>query len=293
MNKLGKISVGGSNPVRVMGILNTSPESFFKKTIASKKQTQNKLIRKIVDEGADFIDVGGMSTAPYLSTLVSEKIESERILQAVKQIQKISNIPISVDTCRASVAKNALENGVEIINDISGLKYDKKMIDVVEKYQPSLVLCAFSKNSVSGNQISKTKFLLKQSLTLAKSTNISPKKIVLDPAIGFFRKTGKGKFFTKINSDWFERDLLILQNLNSIKMRFPLLVSVSNKSFIGKLLNLKDPSDRLFGSLVSEAIAVLNGADLIRTHNVLETKTSVTIAQRVAQKKSRKAYKTS
>lgn len=293
MNKLGKISVGGSNPVRIMAILNTSPESFFKKTIASNKETQSKIIRKIVDEGADFIDVGGMSTAPYLSTLVSEKTESNRILQAVKQIQKISNIPISVDTCRANVAKIALENGVEIINDISGLKYDKKMVNVIEKYQPSLVLCAFSKNLVSGNQLSKTKFLLKQSLILAKSANISPKKIVLDPAIGFFRKTGKGKFFTKINSDWFERDLLILQNLNSIKMRFPLLVSVSNKSFIGKLLNLKDPSDRLFGSIVSEAIAVLNGADLIRTHNVLETKTSVTIAQRLAQKKSRKAYKTS
>ena len=293
MNKLAKVSVGGSNPVRIMGILNTSPESFFKKSIAAKKQSQNNRIRKIIDEGADFIDVGGMSTAPYLSTLVSEKTESSRIIQAVKLIQKISNIPISVDTCRASVAKDALEHGVEIINDISGLKYDKQMINVVEKYQPSLILCAFSKKTVTGNQLVQTKSLLKQSLNLAKSVNIHPKKIVLDPAIGFFRKTGKGKFFTKINSDWFERDLLILQNLNSVKMRFPLLISVSNKSFVGKLLNIKNPADRLFGSVVSEAIAVLNGADIIRTHNVAETKASVIVAQRLAQKKSRKAYKTS
>jgi len=290
MNKLGNVSVGGANPIRLMGILNTSPESFYKKTIVTKKQSQVNLIRKIVDEGADFIDVGGMSTAPYLSTLVSEKIESQRIIQAIKKIHQVCNLPISVDTCRANVAKDALEQGVEIINDISGLKYDKKMVNVIEKYQPSLILCAFSKKLVTGNQLNKTKDLLKQSLTLAKSANISSKRIVLDPAIGFFRKTGKGKFFTKINSDWLKRDLLILQNLNSIKMKQPLLVSVSNKSFIGKLLNIENPSDRLFGSVVAEAIAVLNGADIIRTHNVQETKDSVTLAESLAQKKSRKAY---
>ena len=293
MNKLGNVSVGGANPIRLMGILNTSPESFYKKTIVTKKQSQVNLIRKIVDEGADFIDVGGMSTAPYLSTLVSEKIESQRIIQAIKKIQQVCNLPISVDTCRANVAKDALEQGVEIINDISGLKHDKKMVNVIEKYQPSLILCAFSKKLVTGNQLKKTKDLLKQSLNLAKSANISSKRIVLDPAIGFFRKTGKGKFFTKINSDWLERDLLMIQNLNSIKMKQPLLVSVSNKSFIGKLLNIENTSDRLFSSVVAEAIAVLNGADIIRTHNVKETKHSVTLAQKLAQKKTRKAYNTS
>ena len=205
MNRLGNVSVGGTNPIRIMGILNTSPESFYKKTIVTKKQSQEKLIRKIVDEGADFIDVGGMSTAPYLSTLVSEKIESERILQAIKRIQQLCNLPISVDTCRASVAKDALEQGVEIINDISGLKYDKKMVNVIEKYQPSLILCAFSKKLVTGNQVIKTKDLLKQSLALAKSANISINKVVLDPAIGFFRRTGTGPFFTKIKSDSFFR----------------------------------------------------------------------------------------
>ena len=293
MHKLGNVSVGGGNPIRIMGILNTSPESFYKKTIATKKQSQTNLIRKIVDEGAHFIDVGGMSTAPYLSTFISEKVESQRIIQAIKQIQRVCNLPISVDTCRANVAKDALEQGVDIINDISGLKYDKKMTNVIEKYQPSLILCAFSKKLVAGDQLKKTKNLLKQSLSLARSANVSTKKIVLDPAIGFFRKTGNGKFFTKINSDWLERDLLMLKNLNLIKMGQPMLVSVSNKSFIGKLLNIEKISDRLFGSVVAEAIAVLNGADIIRTHNVQETKDSVTIAQRLAQKKSRKAYNTS
>ena len=279
MNRLGNVSVGGINPIRIMGILNTSPESFYKKTIVTKKQSQEKLIRKFVDEGADFIDVGGMSTAPYLSTLVSEKIESKRILQAIKRIQQLCNLPISVDTCRAGVAKDALDQGVEIINDISGLKYDKKMVNVIENYQPSLILCAFSKKLVTGNQINKTKDLLKQSLALAKSANIPRKKIVLDPAIGFFRKTGTSPFFTKINSDWLERDLLMLNNLRSVKMKQPLLVSVSNKSFIGKILNKPNPVDRLPGSLAAEVVAIINGADIIRTHNVKQSKRLVMVAK--------------
>ena len=293
MNKLANVTVGGKNPVRIMGIINTSPESFYKKTIVSKKKVITLLVRKMEDEGANFIDVGGMSTAPDLSTYITEKIESKRIVQAIKIIQKVSNLPISIDTCRASVAKDALEEGANIINVISGLKFDKKMLKVIEKYQPSLVLCAFSKKLVTGNQLIKTKELLTQSLFVAKSVGISPKKIVFDPAIGFFRKKGYGPFFTKINSDWLERDLLILKNLKSTKMNQPLLVSVSNKSFIGKLLKKDNPQDRLFGSIVAEAIAVLNGADIIRTHNVLETKQAIEIAQNLAQKKPRKAYNTS
>lgn len=293
MNKLGNVPVGGSNPVRLMGIINTSPESFYKKTIVTKKQDLTNLVRKMVDDGANFIDVGGMSTAPYLSTYVTEKVESKRIIEAIKIIQNVSNIPISVDTCRAGVAKDSLEEGAEIINDISGLKYDKKMVNIIEKYQPSLILCAFSKKTITGNQLKQTKILLKESLSLAKSVNLSLKKIVLDPAIGFFRKNGESPFFTKINSDWFERDLLLLNNLNLIKMGQPLIVSVSNKSFIGKLLKKENPSDRLFGSIAAEAIAVINGADIIRTHNVRETKDAVLLAYKLAQKKPRKAYNTS
>jgi len=293
VNKLGRVSVGGTNPVRIMGILNTSPESFYKKTIVTKKLAVSNLVRQMADDGANFIDVGGMSTAPYLSTYVSEKVESRRIIQAIKTIQQVCNLPISVDTCRASVAKDALEEGAEILNDISGLKFDKKMVNVIEKYRPSLVLCAFSQKMITGNQLNKIKVLLKQSFVLAKSVNVSKKNIVVDPAIGFFRKTGTGQFFTKINSDWFERDLLILKNLKSIKLGQPLLVSVSNKSFIGKLLKIENPKDRLFGSVVAEAIAVLNGADIIRTHNVQETKDAVTLVQTLAQKKSRKAYNAS
>ena len=283
MAKIGNISVGGRNPVRIMGILNTSPESFYKKSINTTRMKIRNSVIQMENDGADIIDVGGMSTAPYLSTTVSEKVESERILNAIKIIQDSTNLPISVDTCRSSVAKNALENDVEIINDISGLKYDKKIEDVISKFQPSLILCAYDSKTIFGNAVNSTKKLLNDSLKIVKKCNISEKKVVLDPAIGFFRKTGKGKFFTKIKTDWVERDLSIIKNLNSIKMNYPILISVSNKSLIGNLLEKENPSDRLFGSITAEAICVLNGADLIRTHNVLATKDAITIASKLSK----------
>ena len=279
MNKLGSVNIGGTNPVRIMGILNTSPESFYKKSIKKGKEI-TYAVQQMEQDGADFVDVGAMSTAPYLTTIISEKQEIKRIINAIKQIQNASNLPISVDTCRSSVAKAALDLGVDIINDVTGLKYDKEMINVISKSQPSLVLCAYGKKPLKGNLITQTKLLLKESIMLAKSAGILTNKITLDPAIGFFRKTGKNPFYTKINSDWQKRDLDVLQNLSSIKLNFPILVSVSNKSFIGKILNRQDPSDRIFGSVAAEAISVLNGADIIRTHNVRQTKDAITIAEK-------------
>ena len=284
MTKLGNVGIGGTNPVRIMGILNTSSESFYKKSIKTSKQSISNTIKEMELDGADFIDVGGMSTAPYLSTLISEKEEFSRISKAIKIIQNVSNLPISVDTCRAEVANSALELGVDIINDISGLKYDSKMINVVSNYNPSLILCAFDTKLVTGDPVTSTKNLLRQSLSITKKVNFPSNKIVLDPAIGFFRKSGKGQFFTKIRSDWYERDLKVLQNLKSIKQKYPLLISVSNKSVIGKILQKENPSDRLFGSIAAEVVSVLNGADLIRTHNVSETKDAVLVASKLSKR---------
>ena len=283
MAKIANISVGGQNPVRIMGILNTSPESFYKKSIITSRTKIKNAVIQMENDGADFIDVGGMSTAPYLSTMISEKIESKRVLDAIKIIQNTTNLPISVDTCRSNVAKIALENDVEIINDISGLKYDKNMKKVISKFQPSLILCAYDSKTILGNSINSTKKLFKSSLKIAKDCQIPDKKIVLDPAIGFFRKTGKGKFFTKIKTDWVDRDLSIIKNLNSFKMKYPILISVSNKSLIGNLLQKENPSDRLFGSITAEAICVLNGANIIRTHNVMATRDAITIATKLSK----------
>ena len=277
---IGNVGIGGKNPIRIMGILNTSPESFYKKSINITKIQIKNTVKEMENEGADFIDVGGMSTAPYLATTVSEKTESKRIIDAIKIIQNVSNLPISVDTCRAKVARDALECGVDIINDISGLKYDKKKKKVISKFVPSLILCAYSNKSIPGATISITRKLLNDSVKIAQKSNIPSKKIILDPAIGFFRKTGQGQFFTKIKSDWLARDLSIIKNLNSLNPNFPILISVSNKSFIGNILGKKIPSDRLFGSIAAETISVINGANIVRTHNVGATKDAIKIASK-------------
>ena len=282
MAKLGNVRVGGKNPVKIMGIINTSGESFYKKSIKTTKQDISSTIKQMELDGAEIVDVGGMSTAPYLSTLVSEKIELDRISKAIKVIQNVSNIPISVDTCRANIAKSALELGAEIINDISGLKYDKKMIEVISNYNPSLILCAYDDKAALGNQIYAVKKLLKQSTDILNKIEFPMNKVVLDPAIGFFRNSGKGPFFTKIRSDWVKRDLEVLKNLRSVKRDYPILISVSNKSFIGKIIKKEDPSKRIFGSIAAETIAVLNGADVIRTHNVSETKDAILVASKIS-----------
>jgi len=281
MNKLAKISVGNGNPIRIMGILNTSPESFYKNSICISKNQISNLAKKMENDGADFIDVGGMSTAPYLSTSISEKLETKRIVNAIKIIQNSTNLPISVDTCRSTVAENALEFGVEIINDVSGLKYDQKMIDVIRKYHPSLILCAHSKKLISKNHLIKTKQLLKDSIKIAKSGGISTKNIIVDPAVGFFRRGGKGFPFTKIDFDWFRRDKEILENLKFFKFGQPCMISISNKSIIGRILDESDPSKRLNGSLDLEMFSAINGADLIRTHNVKQSREIVSIAKKI------------
>jgi len=163
VNILGTVRGGGSNPVRIKGILNTSPESFYKKSISVGKQKIIDTVHSMEEEGADFIDVGGMSTAPYLSTMISEKIEMARIVNAIKIIQRTTNLPISVDTCRAAVAKEVLELGVDIINDVTGQKYDVMMPKIIESYCQSLILCAYSKKIITGSQLQEPKHLLKKS----------------------------------------------------------------------------------------------------------------------------------
>tara|TARA_Y100000996_G_scaffold409980_1_gene391536 strand:+ start:1336 stop:2214 length:879 start_codon:yes stop_codon:yes gene_type:complete len=270
MTKLGTLTVGRKNEITIMGILNISPESFYKHSIKSTKSQIIKHVTQLEQNGAKIIDIGGMSTAPYLKTIVSEKVESERVTKTIKIIQNFSNLPLSVDTCRASVAKNALELGVDVINDISGLKYDDKMPKIIEKYNPSVILCAHSKKPVNGNHTLVTKKLLNESVKIAQKCHISTNKIVLDPAIGFFRRSSdvKNKLpYTKINSDWAQRDIEIIKNLKSLKSKYPLLVSISNKSFLGKLLEKDDPTDRSIGTALAEMISILNDVSIIRTHN--------------------------
>lgn len=257
-----------------MGIMNVSPESFYKNSIKTNVKSISTYVKKLENDGADIIDIGAMSTAPYLDTIISSKIEISRLKKAINIIRHSCKLPISVDTPRARVAEEALQMGADAINDVCGLKYDPEMAGIVSKHSIPVILGAFEKKPgkiLTAKSLS-TKRILHDSITIAQKAGIKKTNIIIDPSIGFFRKEGNNPFFTKITkTPWYCRDIEIVYNLKEItKLSFPICISLSNKSFLGKLMNLRI-NERLIPSLIMEVIAVINGANVIRTHNVKET----------------------
>jgi dihydropteroate synthase len=231
------------------------------------------------EDGAHMIDIGGMSTAPYVQTrIVSIEEEIRRVTEAIKVVKSACDLPISVDTPRAAVAKKAIAAGADAINDVTGLKYDSEMADVAAKAGVSMIIGAYNNGPATGRMIGTLK-ALKNSIRLASEAGI--KDVIIDPSIGFFRHEGKNPFFTKMTDiPWYARDIEILSHLDKLApLKKPICVSVSRKSFIGYLLNLNAAEDRLVPSIVCEIIATLNGANIIRTHSVRETVQAVTMLQ--------------
>jgi len=283
--KISNLEIGNGTP-KIMGILNVSPESFYKESISIGKKIISERAREIEEEGADIIDIGAMSTAPYLDTAISVEKEIERMRYSIKAVKEVCRIPVSVDTPRAEVAEASVELGIDLINDVSGLKYDERMKEIVFLSELPIIVGAYGKksNTYMSGDILETTEILQESLDLAHETGVSDNKIIIDPLIGFFRSTGNNPFFTKISHhNWYERDLNIISGLNNMsKISNPICISVSRKSFIGKLFNLTE-SERLIPSLISQIVCVLNGASIIRTHDVKETKMCLDLLQRITK----------
>jgi len=283
--KISNLEIGNGTP-KIMGILNVSPESFYKESISIGKKIISERAREIEEEGADIIDIGAMSTAPYLDTSISVEKEIERMRYSIKAVKEVCRIPISVDTPRGEVAEASIKLGVDLINDVTGLKYDERMKEIVFLSELPIIVGAYGKksNTYMSGDILETTEILQESLDLAHENGISDNKIIIDPLIGFFRSTGNNPFFTKISHhNWYERDLNIISGLNNMsKISNPICISVSRKSFIGKLFNLTE-SERLIPSLISQIVCVLNGASIIRTHDVKETKMCLDLLQRITK----------
>lgn len=267
---------------KVMGIINLSRESFNKKSIRLSEKDVVKTVMKMSKDGANIIDIGAMSSAPYIRNMISTEEEISRYGNLIEIIKKKSDIILSVDTPRAKVAQFAIEQGVDIINDISGLKYDPEMASIVAKSKLPIILGAYNHNKSKsvGGEIGDTKQLLIESIKIARKHKISENKLIIDPSIGFFRNDGLNDFFSLMDDmPWYIRDLNIISNLSELKsLSKPICISVSHKSFIGQLFNLKT-GKRLVPSVVSEIISTLNGANIIRTHNVYETSIALTMLQ--------------
>lgn len=263
--------------VKVMGIINASPESFYKNSIATGEEEIAATARRMQKDGAFMIDIGGMSTAPYVRTaMISIEEEVRRITGAIKIVKSVCDLPISADTPRAAVAEEAIAAGADAVNDVTGLKYDSKMADVAAKAGVSVIIGAYSKMHTTG-RIAGTLEALRKSMELADEAGI--KDVVIDPSIGFFRQQGQNPFFTKmVDMPWYTRDIEILSKLDSLAiLKKPICISVSRKSFIGYLLDLTVVEDRLVPSIVCEMFAALHSANIIRTHNVRETVQALTM----------------
>jgi dihydropteroate synthase len=275
-----------------MAAINVSPESFYKGSVADTKREVSMRVREAIDEGADLIDIGGASTAPYLKAEVSEEVETSRVLEALRaavEAARGTKAAISVDTVRASVADSALRSGASVVNDVSGLKGDPAMSKIVRERGASLLAMAHSKGNSRMRPIPLVSRSLRETLGIAERAGIDERLIVLDPGIGFFRNDPGSRTTSRQSlMPWYEWDCEVVANLGRLEaLGRPIGVGLSRKSFLGKILGLQKPEDRLAGSLAVTAIAVTNGARLVRTHDVRETLQAVRAAEAVRARNPR------
>jgi dihydropteroate synthase len=256
----------------VMGVINVTPDSF---SDGGKFFTADEALRRaerLIGDGADILDIGGESTRPK-STAVAADEEAGRVEPVIAAIAKRFEIPISVDTTKAAVARAAVGVGAEIINDISGLRFDEGVAGAAAESGAGLVLMhsrgtfeTMHEQEPAGNILADVAMSFGHSIAAAERHGVKAEQIVLDPGIGFSKSL--------------EQNLELLAKLGKLVGefgRFPFLVGTSRKSFIGKLLGGVPAADRLPGSIASAALAVWNGAGIVRVHDVAETVKAVKV----------------
>lgn len=257
---------------KLMGILNVTPDSFSGDGILTQSNVIDAALKQVetfISQGADIIDIGGESTRPG-ATPVSLEDELNRVIPIVKAIRSQFSIPLSIDTTKAEVAAQAIEAGITIINDVSGLMMDPQMVDLIVQHQLPIIImhspqahaisqCDRSRSLDKGkNIVDRVKDELEHLIIHAIGKGVKPSQIILDPGIGF----GKTP----------QENLSLIQHLNEIKtLKHPILLGVSRKSFIGHITGAP-VTNRLPGSLAAAAIGMFQGADIVRVHDILETK---------------------
>ncbi|MDI7259507.1 MAG: dihydropteroate synthase [Thermodesulfobacteriota bacterium] len=257
----------------LMGVLNITPDSFSDGGLYFDKEKAIAHGVRMAEEGADIIDIGGESTRPGSKPLEMEE-ELRRIIPVIESLTKEVDVPISIDTYKSAVAQRAIEAGAEMINDISGLHFDPDLALIAVREDIPIVLMhirgtpeTMQKDVYYESLFSEIIQYLKESIQRAESVGVNPEQVIIDPGIGF------GKTL--------EDNLLIIKNLSEFRvLGKPILLGTSRKTFIGKILNA-DPGQRLEGTLSSIAIAVLNGAHIIRCHDVLQAKKTIAVADAI------------
>lgn len=272
---LGRATLNLNTHTHIMGIINLTPDSFsgdglYQRTENRGQRTEIvEYAQKLVDEGADILDIGGESSRPGAKP-VSLREELQRVIPAVKKIRKKVKAVISVDTYKAEVARQALDNGANIINDITALKADPKMAQIISRYKAAVVLMhmkgkprTMQKSPRYGNCMEEIIDYLQRAIDAALEAGIHFERIIVDPGIGF------GKTL--------EHNLKIIQSLEQLKvLGRPILVGTSRKSFIGKITGLA-VSERLSATISSNCLSVIHGARIVRVHDVKEARQALIV----------------
>jgi dihydropteroate synthase len=257
-----------------MGILNVTPDSFSDGGKFDSVESAVKRAEEMIAEGANILDIGGESTRPR-SARVSIEEEINRVVPVIRAVTSSLDVPISIDTTKSEVAEAAIEAGAEIVNDISGLRFDKAIAELASKHDTGLVLMhsrgefeTMHSQPPTEDILAEVRTDFRRALTLAEDNGVSPEQVALDIGIGF------GKTL--------EQNLELITKLDKLVSEFedfPILVGTSRKSFIGKVLGVATVDERLPGSLATIAIAIWNGAKIVRVHDVNETVQTLKIVE--------------
>ena len=255
----------------IMGILNITPDSFSDGGSYQNLEEIVSRAKQMVEDGADIIDVGGESTRPG-SVIVDVEEELARVIPVIKKLVKEINVPISIDTYKAEVARKAVEAGAMIINDIGGAKFDPLMPEVMAQSGAYVVLMHNRKpdlnqtdciTATSGELteyddiIDTVREELKESIDLVKAAGVSDDKIIIDPGIGFAKTVDK--------------NIELMQRVSELHdLGYPILLGVSKKGSIGHLLGGLDVSNRAEGTIAATCFAVSQEIEIVRVHDVLE-----------------------
>lgn len=251
------------NKTYIMGVLNVTPDSFSDGGEFNRIDSALARARYLIESGADILDIGGESTRPG-SVEISLEEELDRVVPIIKAIRQESSVPISIDTTKAKVAASAVAVGADIVNDISGATFDPQMLPTVAELGVAIVLMhirgtpqTMQHQTDYQNLIEEIKEFLQNRIAAALAIGIEPTKIIIDPGIGFAKN--------------YEQNLEILRKLAEFRcLESPILVGVSRKSFIGRILNQPDPKYRIWGTGAACCAAISFGADILRVHDVKE-----------------------
>jgi dihydropteroate synthase len=257
----------------VMGILNCTPDSFFPASRSATIKDALKSAREMIEAGVDIVDVGGESSRPGSEPVAVEE-EIRRVIPVIQALRAESDVMVSVDTRRKEVAERALDAGADIINDISGLRHNEELARLVARRRVPVVLMhmrgtpkTMQKSPFYKNTISEILRELQPSISAAIGAGIPPEMIIIDPGIGFGKRI--------------QDNLRIIKELSSLKsLRFPILVGLSRKGFIGEILD-RPVEKRLIGTVTANTLAILNGANIIRVHDVADAVEMVKIIDSV------------